>query len=311
MKIVFLSHYFSPHIGGVEKHVLELSKALIKKGHQVTVVTQNYDNLKDIDMVDKIKIIRFSYPKKKFIGLIFIWIWFWQNRNILLSADIIHIHDVFIWYLPFRFIFPSRKVYLTIHGLEWNNPFSMSGILQKKLALKLSKKSIGIGKFLEKYLSVKFDTISYGATNIPKNKIKKRKKIIVFVGRLARDTGVIEFLNYLKKHKNLKAVFIGDGDYKNQCQKYGEVRGFTNSQKFIENAGVLVPGGYLTCLEGFAAKCKIKIFISNDLKRDYWQLSPMYKFIKDDNIKEAYNWVKNQTWEKLADEYLNLYNSTK
>ena len=47
MKIVFLCRLFYPHIGGVETHVLEVGKRLIKKGHRVTIVTEDLST-KDI-----------------------------------------------------------------------------------------------------------------------------------------------------------------------------------------------------------------------------------------------------------------------
>ena len=41
MKILFLTRSFYPNVGGVEKHILEVSKALTKRGHIVTVVTED------------------------------------------------------------------------------------------------------------------------------------------------------------------------------------------------------------------------------------------------------------------------------
>src|SRR6185437_7141982 len=39
MKILIVTHYFNPHIGGIEIVALNEAKELIKKGHQVTIVT--------------------------------------------------------------------------------------------------------------------------------------------------------------------------------------------------------------------------------------------------------------------------------
>lgn len=309
MKIVFLSHYFYPHIGGVERHVFELSKVLIKKGHRVTIITEKFDQkLKNNEKINNIKIVRFSYPKKKLIGILFVWYFLWKKRALIKESDILHIHDVFIWYLPFRFIFPNTKVVTTIHGLEWGNPLSISGIFQKRLAVKLSAKSIGIGKFLEKYLNIKFDLVSYGAVTVPKSNLSKLKNSVVFIGRLSKDTGVLQFLKWLKG-KKYKVDFIGDGELKNKCSKYGIVHGFTDPTDFIKRAEICVPGGYLACLECFANKCNVKVFWSDNLKRDYWQMSPMYEFIEKAGINNAYQWVKTCTWENLANENLTLYNS--
>lgn len=309
MKILFFSHYYSLHIGGVEKHIQELSKILIENGHEITILTERYDpKLKEKEVIDGVKIVRFEYPSWKFLGLFFIWYFVWSKRDLILKSDIVHIHDVFIWYLPFRFLFPNRKVYTTIHGLEWGNPFSRAGILQKKIAIKLSTGTIGIGKFLEKYLGVRFNIISYGAVDIKKMSTKKTKNSIVFVGRLSRDTGVFQFLKWLKSQKNKYNVnFIGDGDLRSECEEFGTNHGFTNPDKFYSNSEFAIPGGYLACLEAFGAKCKVKVFWSDQLKKDYWVMSPMYKFINDNDVQGAFEWARKQSWEKMAKDYSKLW----
>ncbi len=304
MKIVFLSPLFFPHIGGVEKHVYLLSRELIKNGHEVTVITYKFDpKLKSQEDIHGIKVIRFFYPKKKFIGL---WHFLWLKRSLLMESDVIHIHDVFIWYLPFRFVYPHIKVYTTIHGLEWGNPFSKAGIWQKKFAVKFSNGTIGVGKFLEKYIGTRFDLVIYGATNTF-GVNKKHKNTIVFVGRLSKDTGVLKFLKWLRKNPKYKVDFVGDGEYRYECEKFGVVHGFTSPEKFLKKSQYVVPGGYLACLEAFAAKCKVKVFWDDELKKDYWQMSPMYKFIKNEDVDGAYQWVKGQSWGRLADKYLELW----
>ena len=309
MKVLFLSHYFFPHVGGVEKHVYELSQKLRVEGCHVTVVTQQYDlSLKSYELVKGVRVVRFSYPPKKLLGIIHIWIYLWQHRKLIFMSDIVHIHDVFIWYLPFRLLFPTVKVFVTIHGLEWNNPFSRAGVWQKWLAVKFSKGSIGIGSFLEKYLNVKFDVVSYGAVRLTKFHFSRiRKNSVVFVGRLDEDTGILEFLGWIKKHLYFRVDFVGDGKYRGECKKYGTVYGFRKPNRFVQRAEYVVPGGYLACLEAMAMKRKIKVFWSNNLKQDYWQLSPMYKFILGEDPSRAYRWVMKHSWENLAKEYVKLW----
>lgn len=69
MKIVQLTPYFYPHLGGVESHVLELSKQLIKKGHEVLVVTTKLEGTKKRSVVEGVPVkrvepltIKFSTP---------------------------------------------------------------------------------------------------------------------------------------------------------------------------------------------------------------------------------------------------------
>jgi len=58
MKIVFCSAYFLPHKGGVENYVLQISKRLVKKGHDVFVVTSRLKDMAEEEHIEGIKVIR-------------------------------------------------------------------------------------------------------------------------------------------------------------------------------------------------------------------------------------------------------------
>lgn len=282
---------------------MEVGKCLIRKGNQVTVITEKFDNnLKNEEIIEGIKIVRFSYNKIKYFGLISIWLWLFKHRHMIKKADVVHCQDVFIWYLPFRFIYPKKKIFTTIHGFEWDDPLFKISLYQKRLAIKLSTRSIGVGKFLEKYLHVHFDLVTYGAANNMAQKETKKANSIVYVGRLEENTGVLKFLSWLKSNPSYKVTFCGNGKERNNCEKYGTVYGFTDPMPFYKPAKYCVPGGYLAALEALNAGCELKLFWNNKVKENYWKMSP---FIK----KDATAWAKKQTWEKLTDEYLNLYNS--
>ena len=209
------------------------------------------------------------------------------------ESDIVHCHDVFIWYLPFRFLYPKKPVFTTIHGLEWDEPLAKLSILQKKMAARHSTKIIGVGKFLEKYLRIKFDLITYGAAEKINKTFKKTKNTIVYIGRLEENTGLGKFLEWLRKNKQYEVDFCGDGPLRSVCEKYGKVYGFTDPTPFLQRAEYSVPGGYLAALEALSFKCKIKVFWSSPLKRDYWKF-----------FSKA---VKNETWESLTNKYLALW----
>ena len=117
MKILFFSRLFYPHIGGVEKHVLEISRLLIKKGHKVCIITEKYENnLKSQEVIEGIDVYRIDIKNKS--KKLSVWSWLFKNVNLIKDADVVHCHDVFFWYLPFRFLFPFKKVYTTFHGYE-------------------------------------------------------------------------------------------------------------------------------------------------------------------------------------------------
>jgi len=147
MRILFLAQYELPHMGGVERHLEDTKRSLNEKGHKTVVISE-----RDIE-----------YPHIKLLGLLYIWFWLFKSRKLIEQTDVVHCHDVFIWYLPFRFLYPKKPVYTTFHGWESVWPIPLKNILLKKLAAKLSWGTIAVGRYIEKYYGIKADKIIYGA----------------------------------------------------------------------------------------------------------------------------------------------------
>src|SRR3989344_2192317 len=182
-KVIFFTRLFYPHLGGIERHILELSNRLIKKKYDVTVITTLYDDsLSYSDTVHGITVIRFQQPKIKILGILYTWLWLVKNISLIKQSEIIHIHDVFIWYWPFKLIYPGKPVFTTIHGRWGKYPVSLSDIIQKKIAAGLSDGVISIGAYIDKYYGITSDIISYGATFKPKL-ATKNQRLVIYVGR--------------------------------------------------------------------------------------------------------------------------------
>ena len=64
MHIVMITDDFPPNIGGIAAHVWELSKALVKLGHQVTVLTAV--ELKTQERLNKTFYRKYSNVKRVF-----------------------------------------------------------------------------------------------------------------------------------------------------------------------------------------------------------------------------------------------------
>lgn len=263
MKVLFISHHRYPHIGGVEKHIYELEN----------LFSQNNINVKTISEED------IKQPHVKIVGLFYIWYWLFKNINLIKGSDIIHIHDVFIWYLPFRFIFPKKKVYITFHGWEGTYPIPFWNILNKRVANYLCNGSIAVGKYIEKYFGIKTKYIIHGAAHKQKDKLNKIKGMLVYLGRQDADTGINELKNWLKtSDKNLKVKYITNDP---------------NPEKYLRTAEYCVPSGYLSYLEARSMGCEIITFACNPLKEDYWNEIKQLKTIP--------------SWDDVADTYLRLW----
>lgn len=304
-KIVMISRLFHPHIGGVEKHVLKLSEQLIKKGYQVALITQKLErDQKDYELYKGIKVYRLDVPRIKYVGLFFVWLNLIKLRNLFEKADLVQVHDVFLWYLPIRFLIPKKSVYTTFHGWEGVYPIQRKHIVFKKLAQFLSHRTMSVGKYIEKYYGVKSDVITYGGVEVEKGVFKKNNTTL-YLGRLAQDTGLNKFLKGLNKKQ--KVIFCGNGPLAKVCGKYGKVLGFTNPIPYLKKAKVCFTSGYLSALEASVYKCEIVVGWDNKIKRDYWQMSPFCEYIRSKDWEGLYKWSSKQTWSKVCKDYEKLW----
>ena len=60
MKVLIVTHYFKPHIGGIEIVAYNQAKELVKKGHEVTVITSQLNGEKAVKQKEGISIVRVS-----------------------------------------------------------------------------------------------------------------------------------------------------------------------------------------------------------------------------------------------------------
>ena len=227
MKVLFLSRRFYPEIGGVEKHTLEIGKRLVKKGYKVTVIAEKPQITHSLDKhsssssakatgsVAGIHYVKIDACKDNWFKKFRIWKELWRYRRLIRESDIVHCHDVFFWYLPFRFIFPTKKVFTTFHGYEGNKIPGKKAVFMHKLAEKLSRGNICVGYFLKKWYGTKATFVIYGAVDLNKFKAKNSKNEAVFVGRLEKETGIMKYLEALRilkdKKIDLKLTVLGSG----------------------------------------------------------------------------------------------------
>ena len=113
MTILFFTSRFWPEIGGVETHALEVAKELVKRGHKVSVISENHGGLKDKEDYKGIEIYRIKIQTSERLKKFAIWHWLFKNRNLIKKADTIHCHDVFYWFLPYKFLYPKKPVFTT------------------------------------------------------------------------------------------------------------------------------------------------------------------------------------------------------
>src|SRR5579864_997763 len=99
MKILIVTHYFEPHIGGIEIVAYNQAKELVKRGHEVTIVTSKLHREKAVEQTEGIRIVRvpawnlfeknFDVPYPIFSPLLISTI-----RREMKKSDIIHAHGI-------------------------------------------------------------------------------------------------------------------------------------------------------------------------------------------------------------------------
>ncbi|MDD3531987.1 MAG: glycosyltransferase family 4 protein [Candidatus Shapirobacteria bacterium] len=344
MKIVFLTRLFNPSIGGVQKHVLEISRKATENGHKVLIVTERYsEKLKKFDSIDGVYVYRIPIKNQKSrLKKFQIWFWLTKKRVIFREANIIHAHDVGFWLLPLKTFFPKKNFYITFHGYEPNSYKKIKNRVEKKLTEKITNATIAVGSYLKKWYGIKPQKIIYGASST-KNSIGGNLKFdACFVGRLEKDTGILEYLkaiNLLKKKYKLKIslVVCGNGSLLKKIKKYIKKNRLPvrlcgwekNPHQYISKSKIAFSSQYLSIIEALQLKKTVFSVYSSEIKKDYLLSLPISKNIfvsnnhfhlakniknfleKPNNYKKktekSYIWASRQTWENIYKKYLELW----
>jgi glycosyltransferase involved in cell wall biosynthesis len=256
MKILIVSHYFLPHIGGIENVTYHQAKELTKLGHQVTIVTSKISTEPRESYLGQIKIIRiqainifedyFGIPYPIFLPEIFITVY-----KEIKHYDVIHLHGhvylssliACIWAKYFK-----KKIVLTQHNtfIEHTNIFlqlieyffdktiglftfkAADVILTDSNKTKLYVESIlktPQKKIITLYNGIDSD-IFYPVKN--KSVIKKRlginaKFVCLCIRRITFKNGIDTFLDTVKlcnKSKDITFVLGGTGPDSPKVEKF-------------------------------------------------------------------------------------------
>jgi len=117
MRILQVTPFYPPHIGGIEYHVEALSRKLVEAGHEVTVYTSNVPKTRKHEVVDGVEVHRFNCPFAPLNNPIMPGLFFKLLRSN--KFDIIHTHGYVHLssnLVALSKIFTRRPFVLTSHG---------------------------------------------------------------------------------------------------------------------------------------------------------------------------------------------------
>ena len=339
MKILQITPYYYPHLGGVETHVKSLSEELVKQGHEVTVLTHLHSiALRMEDNRGPVKIIRINTEPKIYNPLTYkltVWQQMAKQAQLMLAADVIHVHDVMWWMIPLLPLLWS-KIYLTFHGWEGIYPVPWRYKLARWCWSKLALKTIHVGAYIQHFYWDKPDLVVYGGVRAKKKVSlhRQNKKLkIVFLGRLEAENSLDKYLDLAKKLQSqleFEITWVGDGIYREDCQKLGQVIGMVKDvTPYLKQADLVWSASYLSILEAQALGKVACSFYDHPLKEKYLKLYPniasmlveykvsqleqqILRLVRQPKIwqkfaQRAYNWSSQQTWKKMANQYQKLW----
>ncbi|MFQ5884402.1 MAG: glycosyltransferase family 4 protein [Thermoplasmata archaeon] len=247
MRIVQVSPYFYPHVGGVESHVLDLSKELVSRGHHVSVLTTNLGKMPDKESMMDVEVIRLKPLSTMFQTPIVP-----RTERHLKNAkvDIVHSHSP-----------PPLSSYYAARGCQTANlPFIITYHCDVEIPILMGKVIAGLyRRTLESYTvksarKIIVTSESYHATSrtvwkyhpriIPnavdanrfnpevdgseireKHGIGPNEHVILFVGRMVWHKGMEYLIEASKYLENTKFLVVGSGEnlesYKSMAMKSG------------------------------------------------------------------------------------------
>lgn len=347
MNIIFIAPKFFPSAGGVEKHILELSKRL-KSSYKTTIFVPSDSNENIVTYYQGVKIIRYhhlkTHPKSILRNLAF----FKEYYKDFYNADIVHCHDYEVFFNSYfltRCCFFWKKCFITFHGWEGVYPPNLRSIVLRRLANFMTNGNICIGEYIPKIFGVTPSYISYGAVSTSLSPSGFDSSLyhdidFLYVGRFENDTGVLQYMEFLeffsKKNCGLRIVFCGDGSLKESliAKSKGINANITfpgwvdDIDKYYRRSKFVLTSGYLAILEAWVNKKIVIAVYDNPIKESYLKTLPNYEekiiildqedyekteyLINNNSFTEklkvkSHSWAINQTWEKMAEKYERLW----
>ena len=240
MKIAFVTAFYDPTIGGVEKVVQEFAERLVKEGNEVHVYCSDSDKEKRLKekevVISGVRVHRcyywFKVSKFGYVWPSVLWKLYKEDFDLIHSHVFGHAHSFFA-----SLICKFKKIpHVHTTHCPWTEEFrpllaqlfvNLTYPIFGRLTLKWADKVIAITpwelKFLKKYINKdKITIIPNGANEILFKKIKPNKfkqklgikgKLVLYFGRLNITKGPDKFVlaakEILRERKDISFVMIG------------------------------------------------------------------------------------------------------
>jgi glycosyltransferase involved in cell wall biosynthesis len=238
MRILTTLTYYRPHYSGLTIYAERLARALVRRGHQITILTSRYDrNLPDRESRDGVQIIRSHVSMNISKGVLMPTLFYsaWVNIR---KADVVHLHlpQLDAAYIAMISRLLKKPVVLTYHCDLFLPPGFIHSManqvshLANKISLRYAnqvvvntldyaEQSSFLRHYLQKTRAIPTPVELETPTQVDENSLKLKaglnpgQRIIGMVARLAAEKGV-EYLvgampEILKKHPTARVLYVG------------------------------------------------------------------------------------------------------
>jgi len=260
MRILQVTPYFHPYVGGQERYVRSLSRALVSRGHTVEVFTSNFPKSEESETIDGIQVRRFDFlcrPLNNPISPIILFELIRRHRDF----DVIHCHNehaAMSQYCALTKSYSKLPLIITCHGqLKFDQPAkdlferTYSRTLGAML-LKKADKVITISNSDREYIHTfdvplerikvipnGVDVNRYSAQKFepPEDMLFEGKRVILFVGPLIKRKGphvlVQAIPSIVEEDPDLVFVFAGKGDFKEEVERLSQTLKVEKYTRFL------------------------------------------------------------------------------
>jgi len=347
VRVLMLAPSYEPATGGVERVVAGLGRALTARGVEVTIVTPQVRGAPLDEATAAGRVLRVPPPAgRDRAGNGDVRRWLARRRDDLGPLDAVHAHDYVTavsWLLPNRWRFRGVPWFVTFHGYE-GYPVALRDKLLRRLANRLAQGSIAVGGFIPGWYGTRCDVVNYGAADTvadPAPAPAADPGEVAFLGRLAPDTGldtVLRGLALLPSAERPRLTVLGEGELRPAMESLAAELGiearFAGWQAEpwaqVPSGAAVVVTGYLSVLETWSRGHPAMAVYADPLREDYYRSLPhaadalvlaadpagfadgVRRLRSDPGAREAVvaaamPWARRQTWDALADTYLDLW----
>ncbi|MGD2109076.1 MAG: glycosyltransferase family 4 protein [Phycisphaerae bacterium] len=346
MRIAFVVHRYWPLVGGVEKYIHELAKALIAMGHDVDVITAALkDGLAIREVHEGVQIHRFPALRSRMRSRL----WFLAHFALLQRADVVHVSNTHMLETLWRtlgILVDRRKVFLTRHGMSYVYPVPEA---EKRRAVRSLRMACGVihdGAFIEKWLGVKPDLcpdqgLSPVADDI-EHTPEPPPRSATYIGRLEPDSGIGIYMDAVRRlvHEHDRAFELhvyGDGSLAGELSEQASREELPvhfhgrkpDAQRHINDTCFAFIDGRMAIQEAMARRRLVLAAYVDPLKRDYVGTEPFSPYLvavgsgaelaervchyidhpdqRRALVERAFEHARTLSWRRTAEAYLRVW----